>query len=159
MKKEKAYKLLAVQMGLSNAKAKALIDRRAFDIIQPDVSLCGGIGEVLFISELANLSGVRCYPHCWGADIVIAATVQTLALVPDPHFGLPTDMPYLNWTSPRIPGEKGWRRGRSRSRTVTSPCHDDRGWGLKSTRNWCGSTRSRSRRTGLIGLVQRRRLV
>lgn len=89
----------------SREAAKALIDRRAFDIIQPDASLCGGIGEVVFISELANLSGVRCYPHCWGADIIIAATVQTLALVPDPHFGLPTDTPYLELDQ----SENPWR--------------------------------------------------
>ncbi len=95
----------------SREAAKALIDRRAFDIIQPDASLCGGIGEVLFISELANLSGVRCYPHCWGADIVIAATVQTLALVPDPHFGLPTDTPYLELDQSENPWREGLAKG------------------------------------------------
>ena len=95
----------------SREAAKALIDRRAFDIIQPDASLCGGIGEVVFISELANLSGIRCYPHCWGADIVIAATVQTLALVPDPHFGLPTDTPYLELDQSENPWREGLARG------------------------------------------------
>ncbi len=95
----------------SREAAKALIDRQAFDIIQPDASLCGGIGEVVFISELANLSGVRCYPHCWGADIVIAATVQTLALVPDPHFGLPTDMPYLELDQSENPWREGLAKG------------------------------------------------
>lgn len=49
----------------SRASAKDLIDRRAMDIIQPDVSLCGGIGEALFIAETAAL-GIRCLPHCWG---------------------------------------------------------------------------------------------
>ncbi|MGE3316209.1 MAG: mandelate racemase/muconate lactonizing enzyme family protein, partial [Planctomycetaceae bacterium] len=39
----------------SRGSAKTLIDRRAFDIINPDVSLCGGIGEALFIAELAAL--------------------------------------------------------------------------------------------------------
>ena len=95
----------------SREAAKALIDRRAFDIIQPDASLCGGIGEVVFISELANLSGIRCYPHCWGADIVIAATVQTLALVPDPHFGLPTDTPYLELDQSENPWREGLAKG------------------------------------------------
>ena len=95
----------------SREAAKALIDRKAFDIIQPDASLCGGIGEVVFISELANLSGVRCYPHCWGADIVIAATVQTLALVPDPHFGLPTDTPYLELDQSENPWREGLAKG------------------------------------------------
>ena len=95
----------------SREAAKALIDRRAFDIIQPDASLCGGMGEVVFISELAQLSGVRCYPHCWGADIVIAATVQTLALVPDPHFGLPTDTPFLELDQSENPWREGLAKG------------------------------------------------
>jgi D-galactarolactone cycloisomerase len=79
----------------SRIAAKDLIDRRAVDIIQPDAALCGGIGEALFIAEMAALSGVRCIPHCWGGAISIAASVQLLSLLPDPHWGLPTDTPLL----------------------------------------------------------------
>ena len=89
----------------SRASAKELIDRRAMDIIQPDVSLCGGIGEVLFISELAALSGIRCIPHCWGGAVLIAATVQLLSLLPDPHWGFPTDTPMLEFDQ----SENPWR--------------------------------------------------
>ncbi|MFN0169780.1 MAG: mandelate racemase/muconate lactonizing enzyme family protein [Bryobacteraceae bacterium] len=91
----------------SRATAKELIDRRAMDIIQPDVSLCGGIGEALFIAETAALSGIRCLPHCWGSDIVIAATVHLLALLPDPHPGFPTDTPMLELDQ----SENPWRNG------------------------------------------------
>ena len=69
------------------------------------------MGEVVFISELAQLAGVRCYPHCWGADIVIAATVQTLALVPDPHFGLPADTPFLELDQSENPWREGLAKG------------------------------------------------
>ena len=79
----------------SRRAPKELIDRLAMDIIQPDISLCGGIGEALFIAELAALSGIRCIPHCWGGDIIIAATLQLVSLLPDPHWGLPTDTPLL----------------------------------------------------------------
>ena len=81
------------------------MDRGAFDIIQPDVSLCGGIGEVLFIAELAALSGVRCIPHCWGGAILIAATLHLLAILPDPHWGFETDTPMLEWDR----SENPWR--------------------------------------------------
>jgi D-galactarolactone cycloisomerase len=91
----------------SRANAKELIDRRAIDIIQPDVSLCGGIGEALFIAETAALSGIRCLPHCWGGDIVIAATVHLLALLPDPHPGFPRDTPMLELDQ----SENPWRKG------------------------------------------------
>ncbi len=89
----------------SRSSAKQLIDRRAMDIIQPDVSLCGGIGEALFIAELAALSGIRCIPHCWGGAILIAATVQLLSLLPDPHWGFPTDTPMLELDQ----SENPWR--------------------------------------------------
>ena len=89
----------------SRSSAKELIDRKCMHIIQPDVSLCGGIGETLFISELAALSGIRCIPHCWGGAILIAATVQLLSLMPDPHWGFPTDTPMLELDQ----SENPWR--------------------------------------------------
>ena len=79
----------------SRIAARGLIDDRAIDIIQPDAALCGGIGEALFIAELAALSGIRCIPHCWGGAISIAASVQLLSILPEPHWGLPTDTPPL----------------------------------------------------------------
>ncbi len=91
----------------SRATAKQLIDRRAMDIIQPDLSLCGGLGEALFISELARLSRIRCIPHCWGGDILIAASIHLLSLIPDPHWGLPTDTPLLELDQ----SENPWRDG------------------------------------------------
>ncbi len=86
---------------------KSRVDRRAMDIIQPDISLCGGFAEALFIAELASLSGIRCFPHCWGSDILIAATVQLLALLPDPHWGAASDTPMLELDQ----SENPWRNG------------------------------------------------
>ena len=95
----------------SRASAKQLLDRRAMDIIQPDASLCGGIGEALFIGEMAALSGIRCFPHCWGADIVVAATIHLCALLPDPHWGFATDTPMLELDQ----SENPWRNGLARN--------------------------------------------
>ncbi len=95
----------------SRASAKELIDRRAMDIIQPDVSLCGGISEALFIAETAALSGIDCLPHCWGSDIVIAATVHLLALLPDPHHGFATDTPMLELDQTENPWRNGLAKG------------------------------------------------
>ncbi|MCC6508012.1 MAG: mandelate racemase/muconate lactonizing enzyme family protein [Pirellulaceae bacterium] len=96
----------------SRAAAKQLIDRQAVDIIQPDLSLCGGLGEVLFISEMASLAGIRCIPHCWGGDVLIAATVHLLSLIHEPHFGLPTDTPWLELDQ----SENPWRDGLAREK-------------------------------------------
>ena len=95
----------------SRSAAKRLIDRRCMDIIQPDASLCGGIGEALFISQLASLSGIQSIPHCWGSDIAIAASLHLLALLPDPHWGLPTDTSPLELDQ----SENPWRDGLART--------------------------------------------
>jgi D-galactarolactone cycloisomerase len=60
------------------------LQRGCFDIIQPDVSICGGIAECLFIGELARLRAVRCIPHCWAGAITLAATLHLCALLPEP---------------------------------------------------------------------------
>lgn len=79
----------------TRANAADLIARRGVDIIQADASLCGGLGEVLFISELAALHGIRSLPHCWGGAIVIAATAHLVSLLHEPHWGFPTDTPMI----------------------------------------------------------------
>jgi D-galactarolactone cycloisomerase len=58
--------------------------RGCFDIIQPDVSMCGGIRECLFVGELAQLSQVQCVPHCWAGAITLAATLHVASLLPEP---------------------------------------------------------------------------
>ena len=79
----------------SRVSARDHIVQRSFDIIQPDVILCGGIGEVLFIAEMARLWSVQCIPHCWSGVINIAATLQLLSLLPDATFGHTADQPLL----------------------------------------------------------------
>jgi D-galactarolactone cycloisomerase len=64
--------------------ANETLRRGCFDIIQPDVSICGGITECLFIGELAHLSQVQCVPHCWAGAITLAATLHVVSLLPDP---------------------------------------------------------------------------
>lgn len=79
----------------SRGTARELIARRAMRIIQPDVSLCGGIGECLFVAEMARLWGIQCIPHCWGGALVIAATLQVLSLLPDASWARTTESPML----------------------------------------------------------------
>jgi D-galactarolactone cycloisomerase len=58
--------------------------RDGVDIVQPDVAICGGIGEAYFVAELAALQGRACVPHAWGGAVSIAATLQLLAVLPEP---------------------------------------------------------------------------
>lgn len=76
------------------SEAIALVDRGAFDIIQPDVSICGGIGEAAVIAGAARLAAIETYPHACNGAIGLAASLQLLAILPDPT-RLPHDGPLL----------------------------------------------------------------
>ena len=79
----------------SRLAARGLIERRAVDIIQPDVSLCGGFAECLAIAEMARLWNIMCIPHCWGGALVTAATVHLVSLLPDATCGNDAEVPLL----------------------------------------------------------------
>lgn len=72
-----------------------LFDRRAVDIVQPDISLCGGIGDLLFVARLAALRGIRTMPHSWNGPVVEAASLHAAALLPDPTLMPGVDAPLL----------------------------------------------------------------
>lgn len=50
---------------------------------------------MLFIAEMARLFSIPCIPHCWGGALVIAATLQLLAVVPPYTWGFTSDEPML----------------------------------------------------------------
>ena len=81
----------------SRGQFKEAITRRAMDIVQPDVSLAGGIGECLFVAEMARLWGIPCMPHCWAGGPVIAATTHLLSLLPDASWARTTEPPMLEF--------------------------------------------------------------
>lgn len=69
-----------------------LIAERLIDVVQPDVSKCGGISEARVIAHLAQTWNVRFSPHVWGGAISQAASVQLLASVPNyPHTDHPPE--------------------------------------------------------------------
>lgn len=49
------------------------------DIVQPDITRCGGISEMKKIYDLAQLYGTQLVPHGFSTGILLAATVQFLA--------------------------------------------------------------------------------
>jgi D-galactarolactone cycloisomerase len=87
----------------SRGSFKALIDQGKTDIVQPDVTICGGVGECLFVADLARLSGIQCVPHCWGGAIAVAAAVHVLSLLPDPTGGPAAETPMLEYDTTENP--------------------------------------------------------
>jgi L-rhamnonate dehydratase len=65
---------------------RELIDRGRVDIVQPDVTRCGGITETLRIAELARSRGVKTVPHAWKSGIIKAASLHVNAVLPDALF-------------------------------------------------------------------------
>jgi D-galactarolactone cycloisomerase len=91
------------EMLQSRAAFKHLIDARAVDIVQPDICICGGIGEVLFVADLARLSGIQCAPHSWNGAIMNAATLHVAALLPEPTRVPGVDVPMLEFDTTENP--------------------------------------------------------
>ncbi len=64
--------------------AGPLLQHGAFDLVQPDIAICGGIGPTLEIARLAVAAGRWAVPHACHGAIALAATLQALAVLPAP---------------------------------------------------------------------------
>jgi D-galactarolactone cycloisomerase len=62
---------------------RRMLQERALDIVQPDVSICGGFTEFRKIAAMASANHVRVVPHMFGTAIRFAATLHLLANLPD----------------------------------------------------------------------------
>jgi L-rhamnonate dehydratase len=65
---------------------RELIERAHVDVVQPDVTRCGGITELLRIAELARERGVATVPHAWKSGIIKAASLHVNAVLPEALF-------------------------------------------------------------------------
>jgi D-galactarolactone cycloisomerase len=63
---------------------KQLIDARGADILQTNLSKCGGLSGALAIATLADAAHLRLNPGCWGSAVVVAAVLQLVASRPSP---------------------------------------------------------------------------
>ncbi len=63
-----------------------LMQPRAIDVVQPDLTLCGGFDQARAIAALCRIHNLRYSPHCWGGAVGLAAAVHFLSALPDfPH--------------------------------------------------------------------------
>ncbi len=82
------YKRLANQATQKIAGGEALTTRYEFkdflerfspDIVQPDITRCGGITEMRKIYDMSQLNGTQLIPHGFSTGILLAASVHFLA--------------------------------------------------------------------------------
>lgn len=60
---------------------RELVDRGRVDVLQPDVTRCGGLSEALKIAVVAEETGRRCIPHAWKSGIIKAASLHLNAVL------------------------------------------------------------------------------
>lgn len=58
-----------------------LINETHVDIIQPDMSRCGGLTEAMKIATMAADANILCIPHAFKTGILVAASIQFIAAV------------------------------------------------------------------------------
>jgi L-alanine-DL-glutamate epimerase-like enolase superfamily enzyme len=57
---------------------REVLDKRAYDIIQPDVTRSGGCIAVRKIGGMAESVSVKCVPHIFGFGLIVAANLQMI---------------------------------------------------------------------------------
>lgn len=63
-----------------------LIDETHVDVVQPDMSRCGGLTEARKIATLATDANILCVPHAFKTGILVAASIQLIAAIPHAPF-------------------------------------------------------------------------
>lgn len=61
-----------------------VINSQAAQILNPDISMAGGILDILVIAKLAHENNIRISPHCWNSmTISVAAMLQICSVLPN----------------------------------------------------------------------------
>ncbi len=63
-----------------------LINESHIDIIQPDISRCGGLTEARKIATIAADNNTMLVPHAFKTGILVAASIQMIAAMPETPF-------------------------------------------------------------------------
>jgi L-alanine-DL-glutamate epimerase-like enolase superfamily enzyme len=65
---------------------RELIERGHVDVIQPDVTRCGGLSEALKIARAAERKGIPVVPHAWKSGVIKAASLHLNAVLETAYF-------------------------------------------------------------------------
>jgi L-alanine-DL-glutamate epimerase-like enolase superfamily enzyme len=72
----------------------SLFQHRAFDVVQPDVTLSEGLWGQRQLARLAEMFGVQVVPHTWNSGFGLIANCQLAASLPNcPYLEYPIDPP------------------------------------------------------------------
>lgn len=117
--RELAIPLAGGEILESAADAARYLAGGSFDLVQPDVSICGGIAGLLEIVRAARKAGRWAVPHACSGVIAMAATLQVLAVL-----DVPSDAP--EWAEPLLEFDVG--ENPIRTDLSTTPLQPVDGW-------------------------------
>ncbi len=63
----------------------SLLEKRAVDVVQPDLAIAGGFTEVRRIAAIAGAFGVKFAPHVWASGVLFAASIHMAMSAPNCH--------------------------------------------------------------------------
>lgn len=122
------YRALSQRATISVAAGEALytvhdfarlVYPRSVDILQPDLTLCGGFDQAKAIAALCQIHNLRYSPHCWGGAVGLVAAIHFLSALPD----------YPNSDHPPYPRLLEYDIGENplRDELLTTPLQPDHG--------------------------------
>jgi L-rhamnonate dehydratase len=62
------------------------IESGCVDVIQPDLTRCGGLTVAKQVAQLANRAGIDLVPHSWLTHLLTGYSLQLIATLPRAHF-------------------------------------------------------------------------
>jgi L-rhamnonate dehydratase len=65
---------------------RELLNRAHVDVVQPDLSRCGGLSVARQVAYMAQEANVAVCPHAWGSQILTAATLHYTAFLAEETF-------------------------------------------------------------------------
>ncbi|MFC6874381.1 mandelate racemase/muconate lactonizing enzyme family protein [Halobellus marinus] len=78
--------LAAGEAAYTRFSFQEILSQHLVDVIQPDVTKCGGLSEARLIAEMAMTESIAVSPHCWSTGVGFAAGLQLASVIPEyPH--------------------------------------------------------------------------
>ncbi len=106
-----------------DASYARLLEAGAYDVVQPDVAITGGVSGFRAIQALAEQHGVHCAAHVWGTPVSFHASLQLVGAICAGTSETLPDEPMLEYDQGEFPLRDaiGDRRSVGRDGRVTLP--------------------------------------
>jgi L-alanine-DL-glutamate epimerase-like enolase superfamily enzyme len=117
---------------------RRIVDRRAVDIVQPDICYIGGLARALRVAKMAEEAGLPCVPHSANLSLVTVFSLHMMGAIPNAgpyvEFSIEPTADYYPWQAGIFAPELKARDGK-----VQIP--EGPGWGVEIKADWLAAAR------------------